>query len=47
MWQEQIAEIALKANKWLTFSIVCGQIGLVLSVVSLVLLIYVIRKERK
>ena len=40
MWQEQIAEIALKADRWLTFSIVCGQIGLVLSLVALGILIW-------
>lgn len=38
-WYQEVEEIAARANAWLDFAIVCGWIGLGLSVAALVILI--------
>lgn len=47
IWYQQIEEIAARANAWCNFALVCGAIGLVLSVACAVWLIVNIKKEGK
>lgn len=44
---EQIAELAAKANAWLTFSLVCAWIGFGLSVLVGIYVAIMIYKERR
>lgn len=44
-WEQQIAEIAVKANRWLNFSLVCGWLGFALAIAVLVYLVVKIKKE--
>ena len=44
IWLQEIEELALRANRWLTFSTVCGWIGFGLSMLALVYLLYIKRQ---
>lgn len=43
---EQIAQISARANAWCSFAIVCGCIGLALSVAAAILFIIKIKEEQ-
>ena len=44
-WQSEIEAIATKADRWLTFSSWCAWIGFAVSMVALVWLIVIIRRD--
>ena len=46
-WYQEVAEIAARFNRWMTFIETIEIAGLVLSITALVLLIVKIRKEKK
>lgn len=39
VWYAEVAEIGARANAWCNFAIVCGCIGLALSLVALAILL--------
>lgn len=39
VWYQEVAEIGARANAWCNFAIVCGCIGLALSLVALAILL--------
>ena len=47
IFYDQIAEIAARFNRWMTFIEIVETAGLVLSITALVLLLVRIRKDRK
>ena len=47
IWYQQIEEIMLRFNRWMTFIEIIEIAGAVLSITALVLLIIKIRKEQK
>ncbi len=47
IFYDQIAEIAARFNRWMTFIEITEIAGLVLSITALVLLLVRIRKDRK
>ena len=47
IFYDQIAEIALRFNRWMTFIEIVEIAGLVLSITALVLLLVKFRKEKK
>ena len=47
IWLQQIEQIALHANRWCNFAIVCGCIGFVLALGATILLIKKIRDEER
>ena len=47
IFYQQIEEIMLRFNRWMTFIEITETAGLVLSITALVLLIVKVRKERK
>ena len=44
-WYNEVAEIGARANAWLDFAIVCGCIGLALSITAAIILIIKIKEE--
>lgn len=47
IFYQQIEEIMLRFNRWMTFIEIVETAGLVLSITALVLLVVKVRKERK
>lgn len=43
-WEQQITEIAIHANRWLDFALICAVIGFVLALACAVWLIVLIKK---
>ncbi len=39
VWYQEVAELAARANAWCNFAIVCGCIGLALSLAALAILL--------
>lgn len=46
VWYAEVAEIGARANAWCNFAIVCGCIGLALSIAAAVILYFKIKEEK-